>query len=119
MTVQSAVPAFNNPLCEPEEQYAVVLLNGPHATDPNVESEYAICMPIAKLDRKLRAGDGVHARLHKLDLTCDVVRKVASRDGRPVLTPLVKDPSLEDVPIDDKVEIKGFVLTYQQSLRMR
>jgi hypothetical protein len=76
-----------------------------------------ICTPIEKLDRKLRPGDWVHARLTTYGHDFDFVREVVAKDGQLVLTPLVADPELQDLPIGGEVEVKGFVVTYQQTRR--
>jgi hypothetical protein len=107
-------------LCDPAEQYAVALINGPHSTDPDVAAEHVICAPMTKLDRELQPGDWVHARLTKHGLVCDVVREVLAGEGHLALTPLVPDPDLHDILIDgEEVEIRGLVLTYQLSRRVR
>ena len=107
----------NDPLCDPADQYAVALIDGPHSTEPEVAAEQVICAPIEKLDRELRPGDWVHARLTKYGLVCDVVREIVAKDEHLMLAPFVADPPLHDIPIDDEVEIKGIVLTYQQDRR--
>jgi hypothetical protein len=79
----------------------------PRSTDAEVAAEHVICAPIEKLDRKLRAGDWVHARFTRLGLTSEFVREVVVRDGQLSLTPLVADPELQDLPIGGEVELRG------------
>ena len=95
------------------DRYATKLENGPHLDDPEKAAESVICMPIEKLGRELRPGDWVHARFNIFD--AEAVWKVADYKGRFGLTPLMKDHDLGVMPIDDDIEIKGIVLTYQQT----
>jgi hypothetical protein len=110
--------ASNHPFRDPAGYYALALINGPRSSDPEIAEEGVICQPIEKLGRELRPGDWVHARLSSYGLTCDIVREVVAKDGQLVLTPLVADPELQDLPIGGEVELRGFVLTYQLSRRV-
>jgi hypothetical protein len=98
-------------------QYVLDLIDGPHAGDPTTASEEVICMPIEMLDRKPRPGDWVHARLTDRGTSCEFVREVAVKGEGLVLAPLVKEPDVGDIPIDDAIELKGLVVTYLQTRR--
>jgi hypothetical protein len=102
----------------PSGYYALTLINGPRSSDPEIAEEGVICQPIERLDRELRPGDWVHARLTTYGHDFDFVREVVTKDGQLVLTPLVKDPELEDLPIEGEVELRGFVVTHQLSRRV-
>jgi hypothetical protein len=93
--------------------YELKLFNGPHADDPEIAAESVTCMPIEKLGRELCLGDWVHARFNIFD--AESVWEVAHYKGRLGLTPLMEDHDLGVMPIDDDIEIKGFVTAYRMT----